>query len=112
MRWTGLSQADRVVGENINRGDFHQRTKAHAWAHVVAEIKKSGAVAAEFRQSHAVDNRAHGMLANAEMHVAATVLVGKEISRADEYGGRNVHFGVREHAMGAIRSEEHTSELH
>src|SRR3546814_10008108 len=30
---------------------------------------------------------------------------------ADSYGGRNLHFGIREHAMGAIRSEEHTSEL-
>src|SRR3546814_7986423 len=37
---------------------------------------------------------------------------------ADSYGGRNLHFGIREHAMGAIctvlaltRAEEHTSAL-
>ena len=33
-----------------------------------------------------------------------TLLKGEADLGADNYGGRNLHFGVREHAMGAIAS--------
>src|SRR5690606_31365584 len=32
----------------------------------------------------------------------ATFLKGEGVSRPGEYGGRNIHFGIREHAMAAV----------
>ncbi len=93
MRRPVFSHADRVVGENVNRGDFHQRAEAHARPHVVAEIKERGAERPEFRQGHAVHDRAHGVFSHAEVNVAPAILIRVELSRSVERQVRLVGFG-------------------
>ncbi len=39
--------------------------------HVIAEDEEGRTVGAQIRQRHAVDDRAHGVFANAEMEIAA-----------------------------------------
>src|SRR6059036_2746843 len=84
MRRSILSYANRVVRENVNRGDFHQRAEAHTRPHVVAKIEKRGAERAEFRKRHAIHDRAHGMFPHAEVDVAPSILIWIELSRTIE----------------------------
>ena len=93
MRWPVFSHADRVVRENVNRGDFHQCAEAHARPHVVAEIKERCAERAEFRQRHAVHDCAHGMFPHSEVDVAPAILIRVEVSRTVKRQVRLVGFG-------------------
>ena len=61
----------RVVGEDVDDRDFHERGQADRRAAEVGEDEEAGAVGADLRQGHAVEARAHGELADAEVDVAA-----------------------------------------
>ena len=65
-------------------GNFHDRRKADRHLHVVGEDEEGRTVGAQFRQHHAVDDCAHGVLANAEVEVAGVVIAGLEIAGAVE----------------------------
>ena len=52
--------------------------------HVVGEDQEGRTEGADAAERHAVDDRAHGVLADAEMHVAAARRAGLEIARAVE----------------------------
>ena len=72
-----FAQADRIVGEHGNGGDFHQRGHAQGVAGVFAEHQEGGAEGAQAAvQRHAVDDGGHAELAHAVVDVVAAVLFG------------------------------------
>ena len=92
VRRSVLAHADRVVGEDIDDRKLHQRGKADGRFHVVGKDKEARAEGSDLGQCEPVQDRAHGVLADAEMHVAAARGVGFEIAGALEcepgLGGR------------------------
>ena len=88
-----LADADRVVREHERRRDAHDRREPDRGLHVVAEDQEAGAVGAEAGQRQAVDDRAHRVLADAEVQVAPAVLAGLDAAAAvdqRERGGSEV----------------------
>src|SRR3984893_12018079 len=81
MRWAVFSDADGIVRVNKQHGNFHQGSEPQAGTHVIAEIEKSGAEAAERRKRYAIRNRTHGVLSHAEVDVTARVFFREEIAR-------------------------------
>ena len=71
VRRAVLAHADRVVREDVDDRDLHDRGQADRRAAVVAEDQEARAVGPDLRQRQAVEDRAHGVLADAEMEVAA-----------------------------------------
>ena len=76
VRRAVLPHADRVVREDERGRDVHDRGQPDRALHVVREDQEAGAVGAEARQREAVDDRAHRVLANAEVQVAPAVVPG------------------------------------
>ena len=70
-----FADADGIVGEDPDRRNFHDGREADRHLHVVAEDEEGRTVGAKLRQHHAIDDRAHGVLANAEVEVARVVIV-------------------------------------
>src|SRR5712691_10786093 len=69
---TVLAQADRVVGEDENRADPHQRRHSQRISRVVREGEEGAAVGDDAAvQREAVHDRAHAELANAVIDVIA-----------------------------------------
>ena len=93
VRRSVFTHANRVVRENVNRRDFHQRAETHARPHVIAKIKERSAERPEFRQRHSVYDRPHGMFPHAEVDVPPAILFRVEISRAVEGQIRLVGLG-------------------
>ncbi len=74
-----LAEEDRVVGEDVDRRQPHQGGEPDRRAHVVREDQEGPAVGAEApRQRQAIQDRAHGVLAHAEVEVAAAGGGGRE----------------------------------
>ena len=84
MRRPVLADADRIVAEHEDRRQLHDRGEPDRRAHIVAEDEEGRGERPQVRQSHAVGDRAHRMLANAEMHVPAALRLRFEIARALE----------------------------
>ena len=80
MRRTVFADADRIVREDEDRGNLHDRGEPHRRAAVVAEDEERGAVAPQAAEDHAVDRGGHAVLADAEVEVAAAGVVGREVA--------------------------------
>src|SRR5437016_2471008 len=74
VRRAVLTDADRVVREDIDDGDFHEAGETHGWFYVVAKIEKCSTERAHTAETHAAHRRAHGMFTHAVVDVAAAVL--------------------------------------
>ena len=92
MRRPILADADRIVGEDPDHRQFHDRRQADRRPHIVAEDQEAGAIGAQHGQGQAIADGTHGVLANAEMQVAAAKVTRLEIARAF---GRDQRLGGR-----------------
>ena len=73
-----LAEADRVVRPDVGDRQLHQRGQPHRRAHVVAEDQERAAVRAGAAvQRDAVEDRAHAVLADAEVQRAAVLVAGE-----------------------------------
>ncbi len=72
------------MGEDEDDRQFHQGTQANCRLHVVGEDKEARAEGADLRQGQPVQDRAHGVFAHAEMHVARPRAIGFDITGALE----------------------------
>ena len=69
-----LAERDAVVGEHVHDVQPHQRGQPDRRTHVVGENQERRAVRNDSAvRRHAVDDRAHRVLAHAEVQVAAAV---------------------------------------
>ena len=71
--------------EDEDRGQFHERRQADGGPRIVAEDEEGRAECPELRQRQAVDDRHHGVLADAEMQVPAAGRLRLEVSGAFEF---------------------------
>ena len=79
-----LTDADRVVREDVDGGDLHDRAEPDRGTGVVAEDEEPRTEPAHLRERQTVYHRAHRVLANTEVHVAAAGVVRCQVSRALE----------------------------
>ncbi len=70
VRRAVLADPDRVVAEDENDRQLHDRGQADRWPHIVAEYQEGGGEGAQVTKRHAVGDGAHGVFAHAEMHIA------------------------------------------
>ena len=73
VRRAVLADADRIVREDIDHRDLHDRSQPDRHPAIVAEDQESGAEGADLDQRHPVQDGAHRVLADAEVDVAARV---------------------------------------
>ena len=85
-----LAVAHRVVGEDEDGRQLHQRRQPDRRPRVVAEDEEGRAESPQLGQRHPVDDRRHGMLADAEMQVPAAGTAGLEVAGAREFQRRLV----------------------
>src|SRR5581483_1047605 len=71
VRWPVLAYADRVMREHVDDRQLHQSGEAHRRLHVVGEDEEARAEGANFGKRETVQDRAHSVLAHAEVQVAA-----------------------------------------
>ena len=84
MRRAVLAVAHRVVREDEDRRQLHQRGEPDRGPRVVAEDEEGRAERPQLRQRQPVHDRAHRVLADAEVQVPAARAGGLEISGAGE----------------------------
>src|SRR5579864_4435907 len=77
-----FTQADGIVGEDVNHWNFHERCQSHGRARVVAENQKSSSKRPDFTQGHSIQSRTHGMFADAKVKIPSAVLAGFKVSRS------------------------------
>ena len=108
MRRAVLANADGVVRQNVEHRQLHQRRQADAVLHVVGEDQERAGVGLKSPvHLHAVDDAGHGLLADAEVQVAALGRLGGEVAAALDVGlvgGRKVGRAADEvgHARGEL----------
>ena len=90
MRRSILAVAHGVVGEDENGRQLHQRGQPDGRPRIVAEDEEGRAEGPQLGQRQAVDDRRHGVLADAEMEIAAAGTAGLEVARAGELQRRLV----------------------
>ncbi len=79
MRGTVFAQPDRIVGEDIDRGDPHQCSQPNGGSHIVAKYEKSSAIRDQAAEAgHAIEHPAHAMLPYTEMEVACMPIFDAE----------------------------------
>src|ERR1044071_10446994 len=92
MRRPIFTHADGVMREYINDGNLHDRRQTHGWTRIIAEDEEARAERTDFANGQAVQDGTHGVLADAEMEIAPTIIVGFKVTRAIEgetgFGGR------------------------
>ncbi|CAB4735755.1 unannotated protein [freshwater metagenome] len=72
MGWSILAEPDGVVGPHERARQLHERREAHRAAHIVAEHhERTAERPGEAVEGDAVDDRAHRVLADAEVEDAA-----------------------------------------
>ena len=85
MRGTVLADANRIVAENVNRRDFHQRRKTNHGLEIIAEDKERRAVGDKPAvQQQTVGSRRHSHFAHAEAQIPPAIVVLGEVARALE----------------------------
>src|SRR5262245_8014956 len=72
----------RVVREEKEGRELHQRREPDGWPRIIAEDEEGRAESAELREGEPIHNGGHGMLADAEMQVFPCRVSGLEVSRA------------------------------
>ena len=80
MRRPVFADADRVVREDVDDRNLHDGRQADRHPAIVAEDQEAGAEGPDLDECHAIDDRPHRVLANAEMEVAAAVAAGLEVA--------------------------------
>jgi len=90
MRRSVLAVAHGVVGEDEDGRQLHDGGQPDGRPGIVAEDEKGCPEGAQLRQRQPVDDRRHGVLADAEMEVSACRARSFEISGAGEFQGRLV----------------------
>src|ERR1700682_2371257 len=95
MRGPVFSDANRIVRKHIDDGNLHDRSQTHGRSRVIAEDQEAGTEWSNLAERKPVQNRAHGVLAYAEVKISAVVASSFEIARAIECktrlsGGRQV----------------------
>ena len=79
--------------EHVNDRELHQRTQADGRLHVVGKDEEGRSEAANLGQCEPIQDRAHGVLANAEVQIATARRVSFLIAGALEceprLGGRS-----------------------
>src|SRR2546430_3221935 len=80
VRRAVFTNADGVMCEDIDNGNFHKAGETHGRLHVVAEIEKCPTEGAQAAETHAAHRRAHGMFTHAVVDVAAAVLAGEKFT--------------------------------
>ena len=80
VRRAVLAESDRVVRVDVDHALLHERGEPDRRPHVVREDQERAAERDDAAvQRHAVHDRRHAVLANAEMHVARGVVVRREV---------------------------------
>src|SRR5581483_3013325 len=82
VRGAVFSDADRIVGEDEDRWNLHERRQSHAGTHVITEIEECGPKCADAGERHSVYARTHDVLSNPEVQIAPGVASRLEISRS------------------------------
>ncbi len=107
MRRPVLAEPDGVVRVDEDHALLHDGRETHRRTHVVREDQERPTERNEPAvQRHAVHDRAHAVLANAEVHVALVVIAGREI--LPRLHGRAI--GRREVRGAANELRHHTDE--
>ena len=75
MRRAVLADTDRIVREDVDHRQLHQRGQADRGTAIVAEDQEPGAVGPDLDPCHTVEDRPHGRLTDAEVEVAAGIAV-------------------------------------
>ena len=84
-----LTEADRIVREHVDDPERADRREPQRRLEIVEEDEERRAVRTQPAQRHAIAGRRHGVLADAEMEVAARAIVRPEAARPrDERHGR------------------------
>src|SRR5262247_1846450 len=81
MGRTVFAITQRVVREDKEGRELHQRREPHRWPRIIAEDEEGRAESAELRQGEPVHNGGHRMLTDAEMQVFPCRALGREVSR-------------------------------
>src|SRR4029077_6086399 len=98
VRWAVFADADRIVREDMDHRNFHQRAQPDRTSPVVAEDQEPRPEGSQLRQRETVENRAHRVFTDAKVQIAARSTVGLKITRARE---RQSHLGGRSKVRGA-----------
>src|SRR6267154_2057097 len=96
--WAIFADADGIVREDVDHGNFHQRAEPDRTSPVVAENQEPRPEGSQLRQRETVENRAHRVFADAKVQIAARPTVGLKITRARE---RQSRLGGRSKVRGA-----------
>src|SRR5215470_19579333 len=73
VRGTIFTQTDRIVSKDVDHRNFHNGGQPHRRARVIAEDQKTRAKWTNFAQRHSIQGGAHGVLADAEVKISASV---------------------------------------
>src|SRR6185312_16437066 len=79
-----FAEADGIVGQDVNGRDLRDRGQSHCRTHVVGEVEKSAAKRAHFDHRHPIQRGTHGVLADTEVNVPPTIVLGTEYTSALE----------------------------
>src|SRR4029077_19758752 len=108
VRWAIFADADGIVSEDVDHGNFHQRAEPDRASPVVAENQEPRPEGSQLRQRETVENRAHRVFTDPKVQIAARSSVGLKITRAWErqsrLGGRSKVRGATDHP-GKIRRD-------
>src|SRR5712672_3755873 len=88
MLWAIFADADGIVREYVNYGNFHQRAEPDRAAAIVAENQEPRSEGSQLRQREAVENCPHRVFTDPKVQVAARSTVGLKITRARESQSR------------------------
>src|SRR2546421_11582738 len=79
-----LADSDGIVRENVDDRKLHQSAQTNRRAHVVAEDQEARSECTYLGKRHSVGYRPHGMLADAEVQIAAAIARSFKIAGAVE----------------------------
>src|SRR5438067_12992248 len=88
MSWAIFAKADGIMRVDKNGWQVHESGKPDGRTHVIGKDEEGGAIGSKLGERHAVENRAHCVLADAELEVAPGVIVGFESAFARDQGYR------------------------
>ena len=80
VRGSVFAQENAVVAEDEYRVDFHQRRQPDRGTAVVGKNQERGAVGNQTVERHAVQDRAHAVLADAKVKILRAVVALAEVA--------------------------------
>src|SRR5246127_377726 len=108
VRWAIFADADGIVREDVDHGNFHQRAEPDRPSPVVAENQETRPEGSQLRQRETVENRSHRVFTDPKVQITARSTVGLKITRARErqsrFGGRSKVRGATDHP-GKVRRD-------